>query len=131
MEQLIREESLANGLTVRFVNQTRHYYGDFYRVIVEVTCRVPVAAEYLPEPAELAAARAELGASVLYRRTLEQMGVPSTEIERVSERLIADFTRHSLAYFSAPHFPEKMLHAELRKAQHKQGRILPTDGRFS
>jgi hypothetical protein len=123
MEQLIREESLANGLTLRFVNRTRLYYGDYYRVIVEVACRVAVDTAHLSDPVELAAARTVFGESVLYRRTLEQMGVPSTEIERVAERLVDTFMDHSLSYFAAPHFPEKILRAELHKAQRKQVRF--------
>ena len=120
MEQLIREESLANGLSLRFVNRTRLYFGDYYRVIVEVTCRIPVEAAYLTDHAELAAARSTFGETVLYRRTLEQMGVPSTEIARVADRLVDAFMDHSLSYFAAPHFPEKILRTEVRKAQRRQ-----------
>lgn len=123
MEQLIREESLTNGLTIRFINRTRHYYGDFYRVVVEITCRIPVDATYLHDPEELAAARAALGDIVLYRRCLEKMGVPSTETDRVVVRLIEDFVAHSQPYFSADLFPEKFIRAELRKLQRKQDRL--------
>lgn len=123
MDQLVREELLANGLTIRFVNRTRHYYGDFYRVIVEITCRVPVAAAYLTDAAELAATREVLGEELLYRRSLEQMGVPSTEIDRVVERLLDHFTSHSLPYIASPQFPRKMLSAELRKVARTRERL--------
>jgi len=115
MGNLVRERLLPNGLTVSFYDQTRRYFGDFYLVTLEIVCKVPVIADYFGENGEFSTAKSLLGDEVVYRRTVEQMGVPSTEIERAVNRLMADFETHSLPYFAAPAFPQKLVCAELKK----------------
>jgi len=115
MGNLVRERLLPNGLTVSIYDQTRRYFGDFYLVKLEIVCKVPVVADLFGENGEFNEARLLLGDDVLYQRTVEQMGVPSTEIERVVNRLMADFETHSLPYFAAPAFPQKLICAELKK----------------
>lgn len=122
MENITRELTLANGLIITFTSQSHRYFGDYYRVKLGITSTVPVLAEYFVVPGEFTQARALLGAEVEYRREIEQMGVPSTEIERAVKRLIDDFVAHSVPYFSAPDFAGKMVAAEFRKAQRKQGK---------
>jgi hypothetical protein len=115
MGNLVRERLLPNGLTVSFYDQTRRYFGDFYLVKLEIVCKVPVIADYFGENGEFNEARSLLGDEVVYRRNVKQMGVPSTEIERVVNRLMADFETHSLPYFAACAFPQKLVCAELKK----------------
>jgi hypothetical protein len=115
MGNLVRECLLPNGLTVSFYDLTRRYFGDFYLVKLEIVCKVPVIADYFGENGEFNAARSLLGEEVVYRRNVEQMGVPSTEIERVANRLMADFETHSFPYFAAPAFPQRLVCAELKK----------------
>lgn len=125
MDTFIRDIPLPNGLTVSFSNQTRRYFGDYYLVMLEIVCRVPVIAEYFEEEGEFDEARSLLGDEVVYRRGVEQMGVPSTGIERVLDRLMADFEKHSLPYFAAPAFPQKLVTAELKKRKRKMHRTGP------
>lgn len=115
MDNHIRDIPLPTGLTVSFYDQTRRYFGDYYLVKLEIVCKVPVLAGYFTEQGEYDEARSLLGAEVVYHRCVEQMGVPSTEIERVLNRLMAEFEKNSLPYFAAPAFPGKLLSAELRK----------------
>jgi hypothetical protein len=115
MENLIRELSLSNGLSVSFVSRTRRYFGDYHLVKLEITCKIAVCADYFVNREEFDAALLLLGEVVVYRRNLEQMGVPSSEIAAVQNRLVADFEQHSLSYFSAPSFPRKLVAAELNK----------------
>ena len=122
MVTLVCERLLPNGLTVSFHDQTRRYFGDFYLVKLEIVCRVPVIPGYFTDDVEYGEARSFLGDEVVYRRTVEQMGVPSTEIERVRNRLIADFQNHSLSYFAASSFPQKLVVAELKKMKKKLNR---------
>jgi hypothetical protein len=123
MDSPIREHQLPNGLTVSFHDLTRRYFGDFYLVKLEIVCNVPVISAYFQTEEEYSLARSLLGDEVVYRRSVEQMGVPSTEIERVRERLMADFEKHSLPYFSAATFPRKLVVAELGKMQKKMNRL--------
>jgi hypothetical protein len=115
MENLIRGFALPNGLSVSLVDRTRRYFGDYNLVKLELICKITVCADYFANREEFDAALLLLGDVVVYRRNLEQMGVPSSEIAEVQNRLIADFEQHSLPYFSAPTFPRKLVVAELNK----------------
>ena len=123
MLSLNGKTSLANGVTISINDQTRQYYGDFYLVKLEVVCTVAVpdddgsAPDILPEK------------SVTYRRFLEQMGVPSTELTRVKERLLSHFAIHSLSYLAAQNFPAKLVASELTKARKRLGQHLT--GKFN
>lgn len=114
---------LGNGLKIEIHDQTQLYYGDFYKVKLEIVCEALVLEEYFADKAEFSMAARLLGERVFYRRVLDQMGVPSTEIERVRERLMANFRDHSLPYFEKPGFPRKLVVAELKKMVDKQGKM--------
>lgn len=111
MVSLYQEMSLPNGLTVSINDHTRHYYGDFYLVKLEVVCSVSVPHELLATSGDL------LDESITYRRFIEQMGVPATEVELVKKSLLSHFTTHSLSYLAAQNFPEKLAAAALAKAR--------------
>jgi hypothetical protein len=123
MDSPIKEIPLANGLVIRFFNRTSHYYGDFYRVKLEINCEIPVRAEYFANEDALAEAMAIFGKPLVYGRSVEQMGVPSTEIDRVLSRLMAFFEEHSLSYFATASFPQKYVLTELAKVKRKRGRL--------
>lgn len=115
--QTYRVFKLENDLEVRLFDRTRNYYGDFHHVLLDVQCEVEI---------DLLAAKDGLSAEVLsslggerliYRRTLDKMGVPSGEVAAVREHLVANFVRHSLPYFSTPFFVERFALAELHKRQ--------------
>jgi hypothetical protein len=126
MENITRDLLLANGLTITFTSKSHRYFGDYYRVKLVITSTVPVLVEYFAVPEEYTKAIALLGEEVEYRRVIEQMGVPSTEIERALQRLIDDFIEHSSPYFSAPDFAGKMVAAEFRKALKNSGKAIKT-----
>ncbi len=122
MDNLIHEIPLDNGLTIRFFNHTRLYYGDFYLVRLEIVCVAPLHIEYFSDAASFNDARQMLGDTAVYRKFVEQQGVPSTEIDRVQDRLIANFVAHSLPYFAGAGFPGKLVLAEYDKARNRVGR---------
>lgn len=122
MASVIREIGLDNGLTIRFLDLTRHYFGDFHLVKIEIVCEIPLLSDYFADSAEREEARRLIGDPAVYRRTVEQMGVPSTAIGMVTDRLIANFTDHSLSYFSAPGFPARFTRRELEKARKQPAR---------
>jgi hypothetical protein len=120
MPNLIKKLPLPNGLNITLIDHTRHYFGGFYLVKMEIMCKVPVLARYYEEPGDYNEARTLLGDEIIYSRMEEQMGVPSTEIEGVLNRLMTNFMEHSLHYFSSAQFPAKMVHAELNKIKRKK-----------
>lgn len=119
MTSMIREMALDNGLVVRFFDHTRHYYGDFYLVKIEIVCEVPLHTDFFDDQADLEEAQRLVGDPAVYRREVEKMGVPSTAIATVTERLMGNFISHSLTYFSSPDFPRRFLRAELERARKK------------
>ena len=121
MADLYRHIVLANGLAINFYDHTTRYYGDFHLVKLDLVCEIDLASLAGKINVSMEELTRFLGERVSYHRVLEQMGVPGTEIERVKERLVADFEQHSIAYFSTSSFPEKLVLAELRKARRRLG----------
>ncbi len=120
MKKPLRELPLPNGLTITFFDHSRRYFGDFYMVKIEIICRVPILPSYFDDQTIFEEAWSLLNGEVIYKRVEEQMGVPSTEIDRVLDRLISNFTEHSLPYFSSAGFPGKIILAELNRIKKKK-----------
>jgi len=120
MKNPIRELPLPNGLTVSFYDYTSRYFGDFHRVKMEIICKVPVSAEYFQDRRVFDDARSLLSDEVVYRHNVEQMGVPTTEIETVLQRLMTNFIEHSLPYFASVQFPGKIVLAAVNKIKGKK-----------
>lgn len=118
----IREQSLENGMAVRFYDHTRRYFGDYFHVQLEVVCELPVCRENCPDEQIFEAAAALLGTSVTHHRTMERMGVPAEEVERTLAELVDKFNGNSLPYLASSAFPPKLLLAELDKAKRKTRR---------
>jgi hypothetical protein len=99
------EISLSGNHCVRIYDHSSVYFGDYFRVRLEVRCEIqlPVKPENSGngncQPPEVA----------VYSRFLERMAVPSAEVEDVRLALIAEFRRNSLPYLVAPDFPEKLI----------------------
>ena len=115
MDNPVKKLSLPNGLTILFVDHSRQYFGDFYRVKLEIICRIPILESYFTDPEEFVQARAMVGEMVVYRRMEERMGVPSLEIETALQKLVKNFIDHSVSYFKADNFPRKIILSEMLK----------------
>lgn len=120
MEAPVRILELQNGLIVRFFDRTRHYYGGFYHVKVEVCCDLSVVPELFASSEQYCQAVEILGETVNYKKTLERMGVNESDIRTVQEQLITQFVESSLTYLSAPSFPSGIVRAELEKQVKKR-----------
>lgn len=120
MEAPVRIMELQNGLIVRFLDRTRHYYGGFYHVKVEVCCELAVVPEQFTSSEQYSQAVAILGATVNYTKMLERMGVPEADIPTVRDRLITQFVTSSQDYLSAPSFPSGVVRTELDKQRKKR-----------
>jgi hypothetical protein len=124
MEAPVRILELQNGLIFCFLDRTRHYYGGFYHVKVEVCCELPVRPELFTSSEQHSQAVAILGTTVNYTKMLERMGVPESDIPSVRDQLISQFVESSHAYLAAPSFPSGVVMAELEKqAKNRPGRL--------
>lgn len=128
MEQLIKETTLPNGLTIRLFNCTRHYYGDFQLVKLDIRCTVQIVAEYFSNPVDYEMARTTLGETSQYHRSVERMGIPSASVGKILEELIINFEKHSLPYLVSPEFPRKLIMNEVHMVKRKSKIMLPLHG---
>lgn len=115
---IFREETLGNGLKIRFVDETNRYFGDYHRVCVVATivCKVadlPVAnaADELFRDKALGA----LGSELTVIKRFERMGVATVDLDAVRTALIDDFLDSALPYLSRPEYPRSLMNAEMTK----------------
>lgn len=114
---IYKQFELETGLMVSLLDRTRNYYGDFWHVLLDVRCEVEVAQVATAGILKDVDASSVAGKTLVYRRTLEKMGVPSAEVDAVREHLVASFARNSLPYLASPGFAERFVLAELRRHQ--------------
>lgn len=110
---LVKEIPLENNLKVCFHNHNHRYFGDYHRVRVEITCEVPILEVYFSSQAAFAEAMESLVSPALFKRSVEQMGVSTDELESCLERIIENFSSHSLSYLASPAFPRMLIQKEL------------------
>ena len=101
----IHETVLANGLTVRFLDKTQRYFGDYHHVRLEVVCDVPVP--------EGAGAESSACRSVQYKSSIRRFGVPTVDVPAAIEGLVSNFTNTTMSYMSSPSFPSRYLRSQL------------------
>jgi hypothetical protein len=125
MKNMIREIPLANGLTVRFYDATRRYFGDYHQVRIKITCEVPLRAELFEDAEAHQAALKLLGASVRYLKDVEHQGVPGLEVARSVELVIQQFVDTTLGYFQSEAFPRRFVQSELNRVNGKAKSFVP------
>lgn len=125
MKNVVREIPLANGLTVRFTDATRRYFGDYHQVRVEISCEVPLTAGLFDAPAAFEAAVKLLGSRVVYLKKVEHQGVPTLGTAAALERVIQQFIDHTLDYFSGEAFPRRFVQSELNRLGEKSRSFVP------
>jgi len=116
-EKIIREFDLADGVKVLIRDATRHYYGGYYQVRLQVMADVPLSVAWFGDVPEYEDAIRRLGRSVRFSRTLEKMAVPLAEIETVRSSLLESFETTLLTYLSRPDFPCRFVLSEFGKAR--------------
>jgi len=111
-EQVIREYDLGRGITARLFDGTRHYFGGYYHVRIEVSADVPLSASTFAGDDEYLAARRLLGERIRFHRILEKMAVPESGIKDARQGLLEAFASNMLPYLSRPDFPERFMRSE-------------------
>lgn len=101
---IYRQIILKNGIEIIVRDFTRNYFGDYHLVRLEITCRANAG-----EGSCVGDAVSSPGVQeAVFRKVVEKMGVPSSDVEAAKESLVQNFIAHSLTYLSAPDFPAKL-----------------------
>lgn len=117
--------TLPNGLTVQLSDGTRHYYGGYWHVAIEVRCVVPVEARLFDDPAACEGARQVLGDQQPFVRRLEKMAVRQDLLEQARQELLERFERTLLPFLSNEKFPSRFIASELELRRKKTLRGIP------
>jgi hypothetical protein len=115
VEELIKVCVLGGGVTATVTDNTRHYFGGYYHVRIQVSADVPVSAASFDAASDYEDAVVRLGHSVTFSRTLEKMAVPDTEIDIVRQQLLAAFDANVLPYLLRDDFVPRFVHSEYHK----------------
>ena len=107
------EETLVNGLHLRFYDQSNRYFGDYHRVRIVVEIELALNNELLDDQELLAAGRKRFGATLTISKVLERMGVPGARVESLRAELVASYQTEVQSYLSRPEVPLRLLRAEL------------------
>ena len=111
-EQFIREYDLGRGITARLGDVTRHYFGGYYHVRIEVSAEVQLSPLPFAGADEYQAALRILGERIRFHRILEKMAVPESGIRDARQALLESFASNVLPYLSRPDFPERFMRSE-------------------
>jgi hypothetical protein len=104
-------ELLANGLVVEFFDCSNRYFGAYWRLCLDVRCRIALAGRLFA--AELENASSMLGESVEYNRRLERMGVAEEDLASVRQQLVDSFLASTRSYLEDPDFPARLIASRL------------------
>ncbi|PLX86405.1 MAG: hypothetical protein C0618_09235 [Desulfuromonas sp.] len=118
-EQPFRTVTLHNGLVLTFTDKSNRYFGDYHRVSICVEGTVPCALF-----SSLADQTAQKGEVVLYRRTLERMGVSTQHIATVVDELVDAFLRVTRSYLENPDTPQRLFKKKQADEHSRLGRRL-------
>ncbi len=107
--KLFASRKVGDHLQIDFYDLSTRYYGDFHKVRI-------LARAYFPPEQNNGNQQ-----SVLYERTLEQMGVPTANLASARQRLADAFLENTGRYLIKPGFAEKCLERKIRSRQEKRG----------
>lgn len=124
-QTLLRSLKLDNGLTVDLWDCSAHYYGGYWRALIEVRCNVPVLPELFEDETAFHDAVRLLGATVPYLHRLEKMAVHQEQLEQTHQELVSRFEQHLLPSISKPYFPARFVSRELDERRKKALRGIP------
>lgn len=124
-QSLLCDRTLPNGLQVTVSDVSRHYYGGYWQVCLEVSCLVSLELGRFSDPLTEADARRILGTEVPFVHHLEKMAVHGDELEIVRHELLERFERHLLPFLGRQQFPSSFIQKEFQKRSKRNNRGIP------
>jgi hypothetical protein len=111
-ETIICERLLGGGIAATVSDATRHYFGGYYHVCIQVSAEIALTPACFDTPGHYEDALGLMGKQVRFSRTLEKMAVPDTDVAAVRHTLLDAFDANELPYLSRPDFPERFVRSE-------------------
>ena len=129
MSLLLDRRVLENGVVVEFFDRSNRYFGDYHRICIDVSCRIPLSVEIFGTAGDAQDkyrnARSALGEEAVYRRTLDRMGVAGAEVEETRQKMLDEFCRANIPYMSSPEFPARFVAKEMSSARKPRHLFVP------
>ena len=111
MMEPFKSIELNSRITVDFYDHSNRYYGDFHRVKITASTKIPFAIDTIPTDLQPLAQKSN--GYISYTKDMEQMGVPSTKVETVKESLINSFISTVGSYLQKDNFAAGLLRQKL------------------
>lgn len=116
---LLSARELPNGLRVELRDVSRHYFGGYWRISLEVRCPVAVCAGLFDDAEACDEARRLLGETVTFVQRLERMAVHRDLLEAVRRELTERFEQHLVPFLSHPRFAAGFIAGEAARRRRK------------
>ncbi len=91
MFELPEIHTLPNGLKLDYSDASKRYYGDYYRICIEIKCALP---------------QEDYGCWHLFKK-LERMGVASSDLDSAKLELLESFSHMIMPYLQRADFPKR------------------------
>lgn len=106
----LEDEQLANGIVVRFYDESRRVAGDRWQVTVRYDVEVSVSETFWSlvsgEPELIEEIRAALGAKIVLTNVNERNFIPAEEKEALVADIVSRARKNIFGYLANPEFPE-------------------------
>jgi hypothetical protein len=107
----LADEQLANGVVVRFYDESRRVAGDRWQVKVRYDAVVPVSETFWSlvsgEPEFIEEIRAALGAKIVLTNVNERNFISAEEKEPFVAEIVSSARKNIFGYLAKPGFPER------------------------
>ena len=119
----LEDEQLANGVVIRFYDESRRVAGDRWQVTVRYDVVVSVSETFWSlvsgEPELLEEIRADLGAEIVLTNVNERNFISAEEKEALVAEIVSRTRTNILGYLADPEFPECYFKRCFREAREK------------
>jgi hypothetical protein len=117
----LKDEQLANGIVVRFYDESRRVAGDRWQVTVRYDAVVPVSETFWSlvseKPELIAEIRATLGAEIVLTHVNERNFISVEEKEVLVAEIVSQARKNIFGYLADPGFPERFFKRRFKEAR--------------
>ncbi len=117
----LEDEQLANGVVIRFYDESRRVAGDRWQVTVRYDVVVSVAETFWSlvngEPELIEEIRAALGAEIVLTSVNERNFIPEEEKEALVAEIVSRARKNIFGYLADPEFPKCYFKSCFKKAR--------------